>query len=169
MDEVYLLEQELNLFDAGEIRFHRDAFDDLVLERGEERFAGVQILRGFPHSDADRMISVRDSEGEELGIIASLAEVDADSRRLLEEELERAYFVPRITRVTGLVERFHVPKWEVDTDRGPRVFEVRSGRSDVRVLGGGRILIRDADGNHYEILDYRRLDPVSRNLIESQI
>ena len=169
MDEVYLLEQELNLLDAKAIRFHRDAFDDLVMEQGEERFAGVQVLRGFPHSDAGRMISVRDSEGEELGIIAGLAEVDRDSGRLLEEELERVYFVPHITQVNDVVERFHVPKWNVETDRGHREFEIRSGRNDVRVLGGGRILLRDADGNHYEILDYRRLDAASQNLIESQI
>lgn len=169
MDEAYLLEQELNLFDAGQIRFHRDAFDDLVLEQGSEPVAGVHVLRGFPYSDAERMISVRDSEGEELGIIADLADLDGDSRQLLEEELERVYFVPRITQVNDVEERFHIPKWNVETDRGHREFEIRSGRSDVHVLGGGRILIQDADGNHYEILDYRRLDLASRNLVESQI
>lgn len=37
------------------------------------------------------------------------------------------------------------------------------------VLTAGRVLIRDADGNPYEIQDYRRLDPASQELIEGQI
>jgi hypothetical protein len=169
MNDVYPLEEELNLFDSGKIRFHRDAFEDLVLERGAERFAGVQILRGFPLSADDRFISVRDDEGQELGLIRDLSELDSKSRQLLEEELDRTYFVPRIRRVNHIEERFHVPRWDVETDRGPRKFEIRSGRSDVRVLDRGRVLIRDADGNHYEIPDYRRLDPASRAQVESQI
>ena len=170
MEEVFPLERELNIFDPARIRLYRDDFEDLVLEQGEgDVHRGVQVLRGFPLSAENRFISVRDGEENELGIIRDMAELDAENRRVLEEELKRVYFIPHITHVNQLEERFHIPRWDVETDRGPRVFEIRSGRNDVRVLGKGRILIRDADGNQYEIPDYRRLDPASRNLIESQI
>jgi len=170
MEEVYPLERELNLLDPMRIRFYRDEFEDLVMEREDgETERGVHVLRDFPLSNEKRFISVRKGEEEEVGIIPYLDDLDDDSRQLIEAELERVYFVPCITRVISVEERFHVPKWEVETDRGPRVFEIRSGRNDIRVLGEGRVLIRDADGNQYEIPNYRRLDEESQGRIDSQI
>ena len=170
MEEVFPLERELNIFDPARIHLYRDDFEDLVLEQEEgDVHRGVQVLRGFPLSAENRFISVKDGEEKELGIIGDITELDAESRKVLEEELKRVYFVPRITHVNQFEERFHIPRWDVETDRGPRIFEIRSGRNDVRVMDKGRILIRDADGNQYEIPDYRRLDLDSQNLIESQI
>lgn len=170
MEDVFPLERELNLLDPGRVRFSCDAFQDLVLEvAGDGVHAQVQVRRGFPLSAEGRFLSVRDRDGSELGIIRDVGELDRESARVLVVELERIYFVPRIVRVNHIEERFHIPRWEVETDRGPRVFEIRTGRSDVRVLAAGRILIRDADGNPYEIPDYRRLDAASQALIESQI
>ena len=98
-----------------------------------------------------------------------MAELDPSSRQVLEAELERIYFTPRIPRIHSIEVNFRIPKWEVETDRGRRVFEISSSRSDIRALGGGRVLIRDADGNQYEIPDYRRLDQASRVLVENQV
>ena len=169
MPEVYPLARELNLFDPAQVHFSRNAFEELVLERGAESMAGIQLRRGFPFSAAERFISVRDREDRELGIIGDLKALDPESRRLVEQELEQLYFTPRITAIKRIEERFHVPRWEVETDRGPRTFEIRSGRNDLRLLPGGRILIRDADGNQYEIPDYHRLDPQSRAQVETQV
>jgi hypothetical protein len=57
----------------------------------------------------------------------------------------------------------------VETDRGRRVFELHSSRRDIRVLPGGRVLVRDADGNLYEIPDVRRLDVASHAFVEDYI
>ncbi|MEW6754703.1 MAG: DUF1854 domain-containing protein [Candidatus Latescibacterota bacterium] len=169
MTDVYPLEQELNLLDASEVRFRRNAFCELVLVTPEGRWDGVSVVRTFPYSAPERMLSVRDSAGREVGLVQDVGQLEPESRRLLYQELERLYFVPRITRVLRIDERFHVPCWEVETDRGPRAFEIRSGRRDVRVVDHGRVLIRDADGNAYEIPDYRKLDPASRAQVETQI
>ena len=83
--------------------------------------------------------------------------------------LEEAYFVPVITRVEAIQVEFRIPRWEVETDRGVRSFEISSMRSDVRQLGNGRILIRDADGNRYEIPDRHKLDAASRALVDAQL
>lgn len=96
-------------------------------------------------------------------------ELDADSQQALRSELDRSYFRPRITRIFAITEQYHVPRWDVDTDRGPRVFELRSSRRDMRVLAAGRVLIRDVDGNIYEIPDHRQLDSQSRTIIDTQI
>ncbi|MFA6108180.1 MAG: DUF1854 domain-containing protein [Candidatus Latescibacterota bacterium] len=170
MEEPLALDGELNLLEAGRVRLRHDEYEDLVLELdGGETNHEVQVRRSFPLSAQEEYLSLRDSDGRELGIIRHLAELDPVSRRALATELEKLYFVPQIVRVLRIEERFHVPRWEVETDRGPRVFEIRSGRSDVRVLTAGRVLIRDADGNPYEIQDYRQLDQASQDLIEGQI
>lgn len=168
MDGVYPLETELNLVDPGSVRFSRDKYDELVMHQDGHEHAGVRLIRGFPHSAPQRMLSVRTRTGDELGMVANLTDLDDASRQVVWDELESAYFIPRIDRILNIEERFHVPFWEVETDRGPRRFEVRSGRSDVRVHGA-LVLIQDADGNHYTIPDYRHLDPASRTLLESQI
>ncbi|MDP6779089.1 MAG: DUF1854 domain-containing protein [Candidatus Latescibacteria bacterium] len=166
--EPYKLEQELNLLDPKSVKLYLNDFEDLILEiDGSAR--EVVPFRAFPLTGVDQFIALRNTDEEEIGMIRDMADLDADSRRALHAELERAYFTPRITQVNAVEENFHVPKWDVETDRGPRVFEIRSSRSDVRVMASGRILFRDADGNRYEIPDYRRLDPISRSLVETQV
>ena len=172
MEAEYALKQELNVLDPKRLRLLLDAFEDMTLElEGRGTFKPVTAIRAFPITDSDRFIILKDKDGKEIGIILNLADLDPRSRSVLAAELERVYFTSKIVLVHNIVEEYHIPKWEVETDRGPRVFEIRSGRhnNDVRSLGSGRILIRDADGNQYEIPDYRQLDPISRALVEGQI
>ncbi len=149
-------------------RLRRDEYTDLILEyRGERK--PVTAHRAFPLTAAGQFIVLKGIDGTEVGAIRDIAGLDDESRNILESDLERTYFAPVILQVNKLEEKFHIPKWDVETDSGHRVFEVRSRRRDIRVMSGGRILLRDADGNRYEIPDYRRLDPVSRAFVETLI
>ena len=166
----YQLQEELKLLDPASIRLYLDEFEDLNLELEDGSVLGpVKALRAFPITAADDFVAVKDSDGEELGVIQKVADLDPASRKVLEAELERVYFRPRITRIVAIVVNFRIPTWEVETDRGGRIFEIGSMRSDFRPLEAGRILIHDVDGNRYEIPDYRKLDPFSRALVEGQI
>ncbi len=168
MEQPYTLKQELNLLDPKRLRLYLDEFEELTVELdGVPR--PVTALRAFPLTAADQFVILRHSDGSELGAIRNTSDLNPDSRRVLAAELERNYFTPRIVQVNAIEVNYHVPKWDVQTDRGPRIFEIRSTRRDILTLSGGRILIRDADGNRYEIPDYHRLDPVSQGLIETQI
>ena len=169
MEQAYNLEQELNLLDPRSIRIYIDEFGDLTLEmEGGKVRKPVTAIRAFPVTAIDHFIVLKDSDGKEIGTIQAIADLDSKSRRELAAELERAYFTPKITQINEITEMFHIPKWDVETDRGPKVFEMRSGR-DLRELGGGRLILRDADGNRYEIPDYRKLDAVSISIIETRI
>ena len=168
-EQAYDLMGELTILDPKRLRIYTDAFGDLTLDmqNGEVHNAVTPVL-AFPVTTKSRFIILKDKEGEELGIIQNADDLDAKSLNVLDEELKRVYFTPKIILVNTIEERNHVPKWDVETDRGPRVFEVRTSR-DVRVLGDGWILIRDADGNRYEIPDYRKLDNISQTIVETQI
>lgn len=168
--ETYDLMNELNLLDPGEVRLVLDEFEELYLVRSAgERVGPLAVQRAFPINAEGEFIALKNREGEEVGVVRRVAELERESRAVLEAELERSYFMAEIVRINSIEVEFHVPHWDVITDRGPRVFELRSSRRDVRALGGGRVLVRDADGNQYEIPDYRRLEPNSRGLIEAQI
>ena len=170
LERPYDLQEELTLLDPGHIRLFRDRFEDLNLELEDGRTLGpVMVQRAFPITATDGFVVLKDREGKELGVVQQVSKLDPASRQVLEAELERNYFTPQIIRVDAIKEEFHILKWEVGTDRGPRVFEIRNSRSDIRLLGGGRVLLRDADGNRYEISDYHNLDPVSLALVETQI
>ena len=168
MKEEYHLEQELSLLDPEKVRLCLDEYNDLILEYPDGR-QPVTAHRAFPLTSAGRFIVLKDDGGAEIGIIRDIESLDEESRAILESALERTYFAPVILQVHKLEEKFHIPKWDVETDSGHRVFEVRSRRRDIRIMAGGRIILRDADGNRYEIPDYRKLDPVSRAFVETLI
>jgi len=163
------IEQEMKALDPKKVRLEVDAYQDLRLTVGDdEGYKKVRALRTFPISAPDHFIAFRDEEGEEIGVVEDPQKLDPRSRAVLMEELEKTYLMPRIVRINGIDESFGVPKWDVETDHGPRVFELKS-RRDARMIGRGRVMIQDIDGNRYEIPDYRTLDPQSRDLVEMEV
>ena len=73
--------------------------------------------------------------------------------------------MPRIVRINSIDGRFGVTQWQVDTNFGPNQINLGS-RMDVAPMGGGRVLIKDVDGNRYEIVNHNKLDPKSHALLE---
>jgi hypothetical protein len=146
-----------------------NAFHDLTLEMAGETFENVTVERAFPLNAPNQFIIVKDNQKDEIGIIENVLRLPKATRNVLGDALDQTYYLPRITKIHKVETNFHIPKWTVDTDRGPRVFEIPSSRRDVRVIGGGRVLMRDADGNRYEIPDYRKLDAESMAFAETLI
>jgi len=128
----------------------------------------VQVKVGFPLSDELASVSFCTEEGEEIGVLVDAENLEANSAKALSDALSFTYFIPKITGVDEIKEEYGVTRWKVRTDRGPRTFEVQS-RHDIRPVGPGRYLIRDIDGNRFEIRDVAALDPASRAKIENEI
>jgi hypothetical protein len=169
----YKIEDELNILDAKKVSIYKDGFNRLRLKiEGGEDYEEVQAAMSFPLTNPDQFISffeVKDGKRDkEIGIIEDTKKLDSKSRKLLKEELKKVYFMPQITKINRMKELHGVMKFDVDTDKGPREFETRY-KEDIRKMTGGQIIIKDADGNRYEIKDYRRLDQRSRNLIDTEI
>ncbi|HCL28015.1 MAG TPA: DUF1854 domain-containing protein [Candidatus Latescibacteria bacterium] len=166
---TYDLMNELALLDPERVRFSADEYDELYLciDAGEPQ-GPLTVQRAFPVSEADEFLSLKDADDAEVGVIRRLDQLDAASRTAIEEQLQWSYFACTITAIHSIEVKYHVPHWDVETDRGPRVFQYGS-RRDIRVLPRGRVLIRDADGNGYEIPDVSRLDAASQAIVEVYI
>jgi len=129
--------------------------------KGERSVLKVTVSRAFPLTHPCLYLCIRDGGGAELGILRSLEGLDADSRKLVEEDLNRRYFLPVIKRITSVVERFGTVEWHVETDRGAYRFTTRDLRENVLRLGGGRCILQDVDENRFEITDTAGLDRAS--------
>ena len=67
--------------------------------------------------------------------------------------------------MTHIGEEFGVVHADVETTSGARQIEIRGIRSSIRVLSRNRALVEDADGNRYELTDYRNLQKMTREIL----
>jgi hypothetical protein len=122
----------------------------------------VQVLRAFPLSYPEEHIVLRDGGGGELGMLRDLRDLQGPARDLLREELRRRYFLPVITQIYDIAERFGSSVWDLQTDRGRCTVTTRQMNESVAELEAGRYIITDVDGNRYEIKDLTTLDADTR-------
>ena len=138
-----------------------------------EEFESVVPVRAFPITDPDEFISIKEPDsrekgkGAELGLIRRMSDFDADTQALLREELDRRYFTPVITRLTGVKEKFGYFYWDAETTAGKISFVMTNVSSNIRTLEEGRVFIHDIDGNCFEIPDPAKLDKASLKKIEN--
>jgi hypothetical protein len=159
----------IDMVEPGRVRIWRDEFHRVHVEvDGETEHVDVKPARVFPISGAADCISFLDRDDKEVLLLKGTSELDPESRQVLEEEIGRTYFVPKITYIYEIEDSHGAARWEVETDRGYRVFDVRD-REDVRVIKGRRVLLQDADGNRFEIEDLSLLDPQSQKLVDKEI
>jgi hypothetical protein len=134
-----------------------------------EIFKNAEPKRLFPMTNQNEYIAFLSEEGKEMAILKSCDGLSFDSRAALDECLSEFYLIPKITKIIDIVGKFGVFSWTVETDRGPRKFEIKNRVSDIKNMPDGRILLRDSDDNRYEITDYQKLDRHSRYLLISEI
>ena len=169
MEQPIRIEDEAQFLDPKLVKISRNQFAELEVELPDGSVhAPVEPVRTFPLTQPDQYISLLDAQKNELGLIEDISQLEKADRTLLAEELKKCYFMPKITRIHSLDGQFGVTQWEAQTDSGAVFFDLRS-RNDITSLSGGRVLIKDIDGNRYEIANYHQLDPKSIALLETQI
>ena len=163
--ELTLIEASQIVFlDPKRLRFFRHGVTLRLTLEADRSYLAVAVIRAFPLSARDRFLSVR-SGGEEVGVIASPAELSADDRKLIEEDLQRRYLVPAVKRIVSAKERFGTVDWTMETDRGTCRFTTRNLRENVQQPAPGRIILNDVDGNRYDIRNVDDLSLDSQKLL----
>ncbi|MBR6709620.1 MAG: DUF1854 domain-containing protein [Clostridia bacterium] len=146
---------------------------DVTGPSGEkEHFERVVVLRSFPITDPDEYIVIREPEtrhskrGSEIGLIHHIRDFDDQTVALLNEELERRYFTPEISRIYSFKEKFGYTYWDAETSAGRVSFVLNNPSNNIRILEDGRIFVFDIDGNCFQISDPNKLDRNSYRKIE---
>lgn len=126
----------------------------------------VQVARAFPLSKPDQYIGLRDAADKDVGMLATLDGLDTESRKIIDEELKRRYFLPIIQQVYSVKEEFGITTWDVETDKGRQTFLVQNLRESVwDMVPGERAIITDKDGMRYEFPDLTRLDAKTMSVL----
>ncbi len=147
----------------SELRLERRVDGQLWIVRNGQADP-VRVYRCFPWSEPERFVSLRDDDERELAMITELAELDEESRLVLEGALAEAGFVLEVTAIKAVEDEVEIRAWRVDTRQGPRTFQTRLDDWPREVPGGG-LLIRDVAGDLYHVPDPGGLDAGSRELL----
>ena len=136
---------------------------------GGKTFENLEPRRLFPLSGKDKYITLLDEEGVEQAVIRDLKTLPKDARQMIESCLQEYYLIPKVEKILNIEEKFGVVALNVETDRGPARIELRSNLHGLKLLYGGRVLMRDSNDNRYEIPDLQKIDKRSRMLIDSYL
>ena len=165
------IEDELKFVDSEKIELTFNSFGDLSVRMPDGLVhCPVVPARSFPLTDANRYIAIQtdDRERKEICLIEDIKQLSNDNQGILEDALDKIYLMPIISRLRSIKRRFGVTEWDVETNRGPVTFDL-SSRSAITQFEEGRLLIKDIDGNRYEIPNYLKLDSKSITLVETQV
>jgi len=152
--------------EGRDVRLFRDEAGHVrATVRGDRSVVRPALLRAFPITAPDRLIELREEQGDSVGMLRDLAGLDEASRGLAEESLRERYLVPVVSEVRGLRRELGTWVWDVVTDRCERTCMMKSPRDDIRRLPGGLLRVKDVDGNSFEIASVDALDTRSRQLL----
>ncbi len=150
---------DLQYLDPRNLSFAKRG-DALVLTVANDRsYLKVHAVRAFPLTDLDNYIGFLDAiSGREIGMVRCIRDLDHATRQLIEAELDKRYFVPKIQRINRAKKEFGTVYWDVDTDRGNRQFVMRGIRDSIHEIEPGRYLVVDVDGNRFEVPQLSKMD-----------
>lgn len=156
---------QLTFLDPKKLRFFKHGAILRLTIQDDRSFPKVGVLRAFPLSDRNRSYSVRDAGDNEIGLILNPTDLTAENQNLIDEDLQRRYFIPSVKRIVSAKERFGTVEWTVETDRGLCHFTSQNLRENVQRPAPGRIILNDVDGNRYDIRNLDELNRESQELL----
>ena len=155
---------EFEYLDPGKLEFAMRGDAMRLTIEGDRSYLKVHAVRAFPLSEINEYIGLLDAiGGREIGMIRNIRDLDSHPRQLVQAELDRRYFMPKVTKISKAKKEFGAIYWDVDTDRGRREFIMRGIRDSIHEIEPGRYLITDVDGNRFELPQLSMLD--SRSLV----
>ena len=155
-------EGELEYLDPSTLRFAKRGDALMLTVENDRSYLKVRAVRAFPLSELSEFIGLLDAiSGKEIGMLRNLRDVEPAARQLIQYEIDKRYFIPKVLRVIETKKEFGTIYWEVETDRGERKFVMRGLRDSVHEIEPGRYLINDVEGNRFEVPKLDGLDPKS--------
>lgn len=152
--------------EGSEVKFTENdkIFVDAEFYTGE-KFTELELHRMFPITGLTKYIALLDKEGNEIAVIRNIDDLMPESKKVVENCLREYYMIPRITRFIKMSEKFKIWMWTAETDKGICTFEIRNHITAIKPLYDGRVLIKDANDNRYEIPNVNDLDKKSLSMI----
>ncbi|MDL2355996.1 MAG: DUF1854 domain-containing protein [Pseudomonadota bacterium] len=147
-------------------QLRRDSFGALHLTTDDGVLhQGVAPVRAFPIQSPDQGISLVLHDGREVAWIDDIADLPADVRALLQEELDGREFMPEISHIVDVSSYATPCTWLVRTDRGDTEFVLKD-EGDIRRIGEASLLVADNHGIHFLVRNMFTIDKHSRRILD---
>lgn len=156
-------EGELEYLDAQKLTFAKRGDALILTVEGDRSYLKVRAVRAFPLSQLGEFIGLLDAiNGHEIGMLRHICDLEGPAKQLIQHEIDKRYFIPKVTRIIQAKKEFGTIYWDVETDRGMRQFVMRGLRDSVHEIEPGRYLMNDVDGNRVEVPQITDLDTRSQ-------
>ena len=156
------------ILDPKKIKIERNKKGRITLKRQDRKtFENVSFVRLFPFSSPVEYISVvikKSGENEDCGIIEKIRSLKPAQRKLVEEGLDFGYFIPEIKEIKKIISKHGLHEWHVGTDKGNKIFYLRSIRENLMLKDNKSVIITDIDKCRYKINNYEKLS--QRSILE---
>ena len=162
---------EAKILDIDKISLYRDNSGVLMVKiEGEVQEYPVRPVRYFPFTEDEYYVGLFKIEPDgnitkEIALITDLKRLDEKSRKLVEEELNKAFSLTQVIKIISIKQAGKNLRWQVKTSEGERTFEV-SNQNDINSISPSLVSIKDSKGNKYKI-NLAKLDSVSQSLLEA--
>ena len=157
--------QTWSVANAEPIRLGRGE-DRTLRVLGDEDGTSVNVRRCFPWEEPMKFLSLCDKDGNEVALIEDLANLDSDSRQVMEEQLSIVGFTLAVSRIASVEKEIEIRNWTVEVNGVNRTFQTELDEWPRR-LSDGTVLIRDVAGDLYTIRRPEELDKHSHNELAS--
>jgi len=156
---------ELEYLDPQKLHFVMRGDAMVLTIEGDRSYLKVRAVRAFPLTELNEYIGLLDAiSGHEIGMLRHLRDLDGPTRQLVQREIDKRYFIPKVQRIVQAKKEFGTVYWDVETDRGSRQFVMRGIRDSIHEIEPGRYLVNDVDGNRFEVPQINELDSKSQVL-----
>ena len=159
---------EMRFLTAENATFSRTEGGFVALKFGEKEYKRVGVYLTFPLTNPDEFISIReaDEKAKEIGIVEDIKKLPKDQQEMLQEQIRLRYFMPVIRKVLEVKEEYGYAYWHVETSFGVCRFTTHMSGDVVIHLTDSRLLVKDIDGNRYEIPDIYALSVQERKKLD---
>ncbi len=137
----------------------------LSLRVGEDYYPKVSLTRLFPYFYEDNYISVL-VDHEEVGILDDINALPKDGQKVVRGYLQYKYYIPKVTSIQEAHEKMGYLYLTAMTAGGEKEICIADSASNIRIIHGQTVSIRDVEGNLYEIENFNEMDAASRQRIE---
>ncbi len=159
---------EMRFLTADNAVFARTEGGFVSLKFGEKEYKRVGVYLTFPLTNPEEFISIReaDEKAKEIGMVEALSQLPKDQQEMLREQIRLRYFMPVIKKVLDVKEEYGYAYWHVETSFGVCRFTTHMSGDVVVSLSDSRLLVKDIDGNRYEIPDFYALGVQERKKLD---
>lgn len=143
--------------------------ENYVYKETDVEYKRVFLQRNFPNDCFYTYISVLDENSAEIGIITDIDMFDEKTSSILKRELDRKYFITKITKIHSVKEKYGFSYWKAQGGADELSFTLQDTSRSITKASQDHLFITDIDGNRYEIESFAALDKKSRKAIELYI